>query len=96
MIDDLHRHRTGMTFGIFFACLHALWAIALKISPDGFQSFLDWMFGVHFLKPIYVLTPYNTVKAVALIIITFASGYVLGWSFALLWNLYGRRLRSLP
>jgi len=41
---------------------------------------------MHFIKPIYVIEPFEIGRAVVLIILTAAAGFVIGLVFALIWN----------
>lgn len=75
-------NKIGLAFGTFFAIIHAVWSILVATIPAGFQDFLDWVFMLHSLKPLYILTPFNLANGVVLIIITFVFGYAFGWCFA--------------
>ena len=89
MVDktfNLNKNRVGLILGTFFALIHALWAISIAIIPVTLQNFLNWIFKVHFLNPIWVITAFNFVDAILLVIITFICGYVFGWIFAAVWN----------
>jgi len=82
----LNNSKTGLVLGLFFAIVHAVWALLVLIIPANLQNFIDWAFKLHFLEPIYTITSFNLVNAVLLLIVTFVCGYVLGWVFAAVWN----------
>lgn len=82
----LDKNKTGLAFGLFLAVVHAIWAIIILVIPNLFQSFLNWIFAVHFLQPLYVLTTFNLLNAVFLVVITFICGYICGYIFAVVWN----------
>jgi hypothetical protein len=41
---------------------------------------------MHFIKPIYVIEPFEIAKAVILLVTTAGIGFVIGSVFALVWN----------
>ena len=86
MGEKLDKKKTGMIVGAFFAIMHALWALFVAVTPALLQQFLDWMFDLHFLKPVWVLTSFDLVSAILLVALTFAAGYFFGWMFAAIWN----------
>jgi len=50
------------------------------------QNFLNRIFGLHFLQPVYVLTPATRGKGILLIIVTFVVGFIIGIIFTCLRN----------
>jgi len=79
-------NRPALAAGLFLGGLHAVWALLVAIMPRALQSFLDWIFNIHFLEPIWVLTAFNFWSAVALTIVTFVIGYVTTLLFVCLWK----------
>jgi hypothetical protein len=86
MKELLDKNRAGIIGGLFLAIMHAVWALAVAIIPSTLQGFLDWVFGLHFLEPYFVLTAFNFPNAVLLVILTFVCGYICGWVFAAVCN----------
>jgi len=86
MVDKLNNNQVGLIAGIFFALMHALWALFVALVPGLLQQFLDWMFVLHSLKPVWVITSFDLMNAILLIVMTFVIGYALGWVFAAIWN----------
>jgi len=82
----LSKNKFGLAIGLFLAIVHAIWAIAVAIMPAQLQAFLNWIFAIHFLQPVWILTTFNLVSAIFLIIMTFICGYIFGWVVAALWN----------
>ncbi len=82
----LDKNQVGLIVGIFFAVVHAAWALIIAIIPGTLQSFLNWMFELHFLEPIWTITAFNLVNALLLVVMTFVCGYIFGWVFAAIWN----------
>ncbi len=83
----LKAHKPALVVGLFMGGLHALWALLVAIMPGALQSFLNWVFNIHFLQPIWVLTPFNFLNALILTIFTFIVGYVDTWVFLWIWSL---------
>lgn len=82
----LDKNQVGLIVGIFFAVLHAVWALVIAVIPGTLQSFLNWVFELHFLEPIWTITAFNLVNALFLVVVTFVCGYIFGWVFAAIWN----------
>jgi len=82
----LDKNKTGLVLGAFLASVHAFWSLMVAAIPTQLQKFLDWMFVLHHIKPVYALLAFNIVNAVILVAITFVAGYSFGYVFALIWN----------
>ena len=50
------------------------------------QPLIDFVFWMHFIKPVYVVGTFNAGTALILIAVTSGVGYALGWIFGVLWN----------
>ena len=85
-LEELNKNKIGLILGFLFAIIHFVWSVFVAVFPSGLQSFLDWIFKLHFLNSIYTLTTFNFVNAILLIVVTFVVGYIIGWVFAALWN----------
>ena len=85
-MTHLNPSKVGLALGAMFAVLHAVWSAAVALVPGPLQKFLDWVFALHHLKPMYSLLPFNLMNAVILVILTFVVGYVVGFVFATIWN----------
>ncbi len=84
----LDKNKIGLISGLFLAGLHALWALLVLIVPNGLQWFLDWIFEMHFLQPIWKLTAFNALNALMLVVVTFVFGFAAGWLFSWIHNLF--------
>jgi hypothetical protein len=51
---------------------------------------LDFVFWMHFIKPVYVVEAFEPGRAGILIAVTGLVGYVIGGAFTLLWNRLNR------
>jgi hypothetical protein len=50
------------------------------------QPLMDFVLGMHFIKPIFVIEPFEPLRALGLVGITAAFGYLLGIVLGLIWN----------
>lgn len=82
----LDKNKTGLALGTFIALMHAAWSLLIAFIPGAVQKFLDWIFVLHHIKPIYTLLPFNIANATILVVLTFVVGYVFGYVFASVWN----------
>ncbi|MEK6906381.1 MAG: DUF5676 family membrane protein [Nanoarchaeota archaeon] len=89
----LNQNKFGLVIGCFFAVLHAVWALSVAIMKDTMQNFFNWIFNLHFLEPIWILTGFNLKDAILLIVVTFVVGFIVGWIFAGLYNLLSKKLK---
>ena len=76
--------RTGLILGIVISGWHLCWSalVALKWA----QPVIDFAFWMHFIKPIYVIEPFDIARAAILFIVTTGVGFLFGSAFALIWN----------
>lgn len=91
MKEGLDKNRAGLTLGIFFMLLHSLWVFMIAISAQFIQGMLGWIFSIHFLKPVLLVTKFSLGNAFLLVILTFVCGYAIGWVFAAIWNLLNKK-----
>ena len=86
--SKLDSNKLGLILGIFAALLHAVWAITVFLGLA--QSFLDWIFPIHFLNSIYSVQGFDLLTALMLIIMAFVGGYVMGLVLGIFWNLLNK------
>lgn len=85
----LRPKQLGLALGCFLAIVHLIWALCVALIRQPMQNFLEWIFELHFLQPVYVLTAFNFLDMILLVIVTFIFGYIFGWLMASLWNKFG-------
>ncbi len=85
-MTKLKAHRPALVVGLFMASVHAIWALMVLLMPKALQSFLNWIFVLHFLQPIWTLTAFNFVNALLLVVVTFIFGYCGTWLFMWIWS----------
>lgn len=90
----INKNKWGLAIGLLLAILHAVWSLAILIMPASLQKFIDWVFVLHAIKPIYVLTAFNLANAIILVILTFVIGYIIGYILAALINMLSKEAKS--
>ncbi|MBI3332325.1 hypothetical protein HYZ99_05230 [Candidatus Peregrinibacteria bacterium] len=80
----INPHKTGLALGGTIAAWHLLWS--LLVLAGWAQFVIDRVFRLHFITPPYTVGQFSLVLAVGLIVVTFVTGYVVGWAFSVIWN----------
>ena len=76
--------KVGSILGIVISGWHLCWSILVALGWA--QPVIDFVLWIHFIKPIYVIEPFEFGRAVILLLVTAAVGFVVGSVFALTWN----------
>jgi hypothetical protein len=76
-----------MLLGGLYGLWHLTWSLLVVVGLA--KPFLDFILSLHFLQVTYAVAPFNALNALALIVVTSALGYVLGYVLAWLWNRVG-------
>lgn len=80
----MNKNTVGLILGTFFGIVHMFWSLLVAIGLA--QPLMRFIFDVHFINNPYQITQFDYGKALLLVIVTFAVGYVFGWLFAAIWN----------
>ncbi|OHA61621.1 MAG: hypothetical protein A2556_00810 [Candidatus Vogelbacteria bacterium RIFOXYD2_FULL_44_9] len=81
---QINKNKTGLTFACLFGWMHLVWGVVVALGLG--QVFLNFIFGLHMLNVPIIVMPFDLVKAVTLVIVTFVVGYFFGWFMAFFWN----------
>ena len=81
--------RAGIALGALIGLWHLSWSILVAFGRA--QPVIDFVFWMHFIKPPYVVQPFNLATAIVLLIVTLSLGFAIGSIFALLWNWIQKR-----
>ena len=76
--------KTGLVVGFILGGWHLGWSILVALKWA--QPVADFVFWMHFIKPIYVIEPFEIARAAILLVATAGIGFVVGSVFALIWN----------
>jgi hypothetical protein len=76
--------KAGLVLCVLMGGWHLCWSalVALKLA----QPVIDFVFWMHFIKPVYVIEPFEIARAAILLIVTAGVGFLVGSAFALIWN----------
>ena len=78
----LHPYRTALVL----AALVGGWHFLGRSSCCSIGPSIDFLFWIHFIKPVYVVEPFEIARSLLLIGVTAAVGAAVGYCFALIWN----------
>ena len=81
--------RTGIILGAVIAGWHLCWS--LLVASGQAQPVIDFVFWIHFIKPIYLIEPFEFMRATILVCVTAIIGFLIGSVFALVWNTWRTR-----
>ncbi|HET7888007.1 MAG TPA: hypothetical protein VFL62_17425 [Bradyrhizobium sp.] len=76
--------KTGLVVGIVLGGWHLCWS--LLVAAGWAQRVIDFIFWMHFIKPVYVIEPFDISRAVVLILVTATFGFVVGALGGWIWN----------
>ena len=76
--------KSGLVLGIVMGLYHLCWSAL--VASGWAQRVIDFVFWMHFIKPIYVIEPFEIARAGILLVVTTGIGIVIGAAFALIWN----------
>jgi hypothetical protein len=88
-VTTINPVKSGLVLGAVIGLWHLTWA--LLVAFGWAQPFIDFVFWMHFIKPVYVVQPFHPATAAILIVVTAAIGFVIGSVFAVLWNWFHKR-----
>jgi hypothetical protein len=83
-MGNISPNRAGLVLGALLGGWHLLWSLLVALGVA--QPLIDFLFWIHFIKPVYVIEPFAIGRAAILVLVTAGIGYITGFVFALLWN----------
>ena len=83
-MKSLNNNSVGLTAGTFLGFIHIIWVVLVWTGTA--QFFLDFVFSLHSIRASFIITDFNLIRAVTLVMTTFLVGYIFGWIFSAFWN----------
>lgn len=80
--------RSGLAVGLILGAWHLMWSTLVAAGLA--QPVSDFIFWMHFIKPVYLVEPFDAYRAIVLVSLTFAIGFVIGSVGATIWNSVAR------
>lgn len=80
----INKNKTGLTFGLLISFMHLIWSVLVALGLA--QVLVDFILNIHMINVQVTIMPFDFVKAIGLIIVTFIVGYIFGWFMAFFWN----------
>jgi hypothetical protein len=83
-MDEINPNRAGLVLGALMGGWHLLWSLLVALGVA--QPLIDFIFWIHFIKPVYVIEPFAFGRAAILVLVTAGIGYLTGLAFGMIWN----------
>lgn len=84
MNAQLDRQKVALVTGVFVAGWHLIWSFFVLFGLG--QTLYDFVLWAHMINLEIEVGPFNLMAAIVLLLMTFVSGYAVGWVFASVWN----------
>ena len=79
-METINKNKTGLTFGFLLSFIHLGWSVLIGFGVA--QTLLSFVFDLHMISAPIAVLPFSLTKAIGLVIMTFAAGYIFGWLMA--------------
>ncbi len=76
--------KIALVVGKFCALLHVIWAVLVALGVG--QTYLDFIFSLHFIGNVYTVASFNFLNALVLIVMAFVGGYLATLLFFAIWK----------
>ena len=77
-------NRAGLVLALLLGGMHFIWALLVAVGWA--QPLMDFVFWLHFIRPVYVIEGFDLLRAGGLVLLTGMIGYAMGSAYAFLWN----------
>ncbi len=76
--------KAGVTFGALLGVTHLSWALLVALGWA--QPLIDFVFWMHFIRPVYAIQPFSLSTALVLVVVTSVTGFIIAFLFSAIWN----------
>jgi hypothetical protein len=83
-MQTVHPLKAGLALGVTLGTFHLMWA--LLVASGWAQPVVDFLFWLHFIKPVYTVAPFDPSIALLLVAVTAAAGFFGAFIFSLIWK----------
>ena len=80
----INANKVAMAFAAVVAAWHALWSTLVALGVA--QAVLDFVLWMHFIRPVYLIAPFDLARAAGLVLLSFVFSYALAYAVAQCWN----------
>lgn len=80
----MNKNKTGLIFGSFLAFFHLVWSVLVGLGIA--QAWLNFILDMHMINMPITIMPFDLIKAIGLIVLTFVIGYIFGFVFSTIHN----------
>src|SRR5262249_29180873 len=91
--ETIRVNQAGLVIALLLGGFHLMWAMI--VAGGLAQPLMDFIFWLHFIRPIYVIETFEPLRAAGLVLLTSIIGYAIGSVFSLLWNRLKSRVRPI-
>jgi hypothetical protein len=84
MNDYISPKKAGLALASLVVGWHLCWSVL--VAAGAAQVLIDFILWMHFIKPVYVIEPFDFSRAAILLVVSAAVGVTLGSAFAWIWN----------
>jgi uncharacterized membrane protein len=89
-MHKLNKNAAGVAAGTVAALVHALLSLGVWASPEVIQKLVNLNIALHFMKVDITVQPFSLGGAIALVVIAFCVGYVVGCILATVYNHFAK------
>ena len=83
-MQHIHPSRAGLVLALIAGGLNSMWSLIVAMGWG--QALINFIFWVHFIKPVHEIEPFNIGTALLLVLVATCIGFAVGNGFAMLWN----------
>ncbi|OGZ03720.1 MAG: hypothetical protein A2648_02075 [Candidatus Lloydbacteria bacterium RIFCSPHIGHO2_01_FULL_41_20] len=87
-MNALNRRKVALVVGSFAAFVHIIWSTLVALNWG--QPILNFVFGMHFIRNPYVVSPFSLITAIELVLLALIIGYIVGFVLSTIWNHFHR------